>query len=137
MSNDLRSRRFAQLFGVLGGLVALVTGYLLILPRNDSLANGFLVGGAVAVAGAAVAFWRANKPSATSFERGVSGSADERDNAVAQAAFALGGKVSVLWISGGVIAMGVGAPVDIASTLMIWGQLLSLIGGWIYYSRKL
>lgn len=115
----------------------LVTGYLFILPRNDSLAHGFLTGGLVAISAAGIAFWRANRPSATSFERGMSGHADERDIAVGQAAMAFGGKVSLLWISGGVIAMGVGAPVEIASTLMIWGQLLSLVGAWIFYSRRL
>lgn len=134
---ELRPLRLAHLIGLLFGVVVLVTLYVFIRPLNDSLANGFLVGGLVAIGGMAIAFWRANKPSATSFERGVSGNADERDKAVGQAAFAFAGKVAVLWISGGVIAIGVGAPAEIASAVMIWGQLLSLVGGWIFYSRKL
>lgn len=85
----------------------------------------------------AVAFWRGGKPSATSIEREVSGHADERDRQVAKNAFAFAGKVALLWMGAGVVAIGVGARADIASALMIGGQLLSLIAGWVFYSRRL
>lgn len=140
MSNDrshsqgMRGRRVA---GLLAGLVVLITLYLALRPVNPSLANGALAGGLVALIAAAIVFLRAGRPSATSFERGVSGLADERDSSIAQHAFAFAGKVAILWIGAGVIAIGVGADPAIASAAMIWGQLLSLVGAWIFYSRRL
>lgn len=142
MSTDPRSLkpqslRIAHLTGLATGLAGIITLYLFIEPRNPLVANGALIGGLVALFGAAIAIWRSNKPSATSVERGISGLADERDSAVSRAAFAFAGKVSFLWIGGGVIAIGVGAPPEVASAVMIWGQLLSLIGALLFYSRKL
>ena len=56
---------------------------------------------------------------------------------MSRAAFAFAGKMSFLWITGGAIAIGVGASPEITSAAMIYGQLLSLIGALVFYSRKL
>ena len=127
MSTDLLTgRRTALTLG--GGLLALVlvvaTGLLLRAHGPGDMGNGFLSGAAVALVGGAVMWWRAlrHRDAATTFERAWTQTGDERDDAVLTSALAVLGLLALPLTGAAAIAIGLGAPVFMALTLLLVAQ---------------
>ncbi|MEI2715150.1 MAG: hypothetical protein V9G04_18120 [Nocardioides sp.] len=133
------STKSQQALGLALGAAIIVTLFLLVDPHNASMAKGLAQGGAFALAVAAFAFWRANRnPGGVSAaERGMAGLADERDNRVTEKALAFAGLASFGWMAMAVLLIGVGVRPEIPGAVMVWGQLVTLIGAYVWHSRRM
>lgn len=123
MKTDPKLRLIAYVAGFLGGATLLVTGTILLLNYGPgNMGHGFAVGGTLALAGFAFALWRAvRKPQkASSLERVLAHTADERDNRVATQAAAVVGVVAIVAASFAAVAIAIGAPAEIVSFALVY-----------------
>ncbi|KNH17768.1 hypothetical protein ACU18_09370 [Arthrobacter sp. ZBG10] len=110
-----------------GHETVVVVGLLLREYGPGNMGNGFLVGGALGLAAAGIGVWRAMRrpQSVTTFERAFAQTGDERDNAVFTRALAVMGPFSVLLTCAAVVAIGLGAPVEVALAVLLFTELLT------------
>jgi hypothetical protein len=127
-TEKLSARQRALVLGaVLAGVTVLVAVGLLLREHGPgNMGTGFLTGAAGAVVVAAVMLWRARRrpQTATTFERAWTQTGDERDDAVLTRALAVVGLLAVPLTGVAAIAIGLGALVEMALTLLMAAQLL-------------
>ncbi len=128
MSTDGRTRtKPALALGIALGALALlvVTGLLLREHGPGNMGTGFLWGGAVSLVGAGVMAWRVSRRpgSATTFERAWTQTGDERDDALLTRALAVLGLLAVPLTGAAVIAIGLGAAVEMVLTLLLVAEI--------------
>ena len=128
---------------VIGGMVCVVVLVILlwVAALTIPMSNGFLYGGA---SGASVvmlvyiALIIAKRRGHDTFAvRGLERRKDERDRATSQRAWALAGVVGLF---GNVVVGAVGAfggSMKLALVVVLWLQLVSFIGGNIYFNRTM
>jgi hypothetical protein len=118
---------------VLGAVVAVVSIWMLLRSSDSesaqSMAKGSLVGGAIGIAAATIAIWRARRrpDKASSSDRITSGLADERDRAVWRQATSIVGMCALPLCSVAAVAASLGAPVDAVMAILLWTQLVLLV----------
>ncbi|KAA1376576.1 hypothetical protein [Aeromicrobium fastidiosum] len=118
--------RAATLAGLAAGLVVVVVGGIALREHGPgNMGTGFLAGGLLAVAGAALASWRAaTRPAtASTFERSFTQSGDERDDAVLTHALAVLGICSLPATGVAAVAIALGAGASMVLALLLFGQL--------------
>jgi hypothetical protein len=141
MSTDRRTRtqQTRALVGVLVSLPLLIaTGLLLQEHGPGNMGTGFLVGGAVALVGAAVMWWRvSSRPGrATTFERAWTQTGDERDDAVLTHALAVVGLLALPLTGVATVAIGFGAAVEMVLTLLLVAEGLVLATTFVVVARR-
>ena len=128
---------------VIGGMVCVVVLVILlwVAALTVPMSNGFLYGGASGASAMMlvyVALFIAKRRGYDTFVvRELEKRDDERDRAASQRAWALTGVVGFF---GGIVATAVGAfggPMMPALAVVLWLQLISLIGGNIYFNRTM
>lgn len=106
---ETSSRRLPMLVGLAVGIVVLVAGGLLLRAYGPgNMGNGFMVGGAVALVGAAVAAVRVMAGGGSTFERAYTQMGDERDDLVLTRAMAVVGVCSIPLAAAAVVTVAVG-----------------------------
>lgn len=111
---------------ILVGLAAvIVTGLLLREHGPGNMGLGLLAGGAVGLAAVGVGYWRVSRrpDRVTTFERAWTQTGDERDHAVLNRSFAVLGLASFPLTSIAAIAVGFGAPVEMALALLLFAEI--------------
>ena len=135
---DAKRRRSAM-----GGMACVVAVVILlwVAALTIPMSNGFLYGGASGASAMMlvyVALFIAKRRGYDTFVvRELEKRDDERDRAASQRAWALTGVVGFF---GGIVATAVGAfggPMMPALAVVLWLQLISLIGGNIYFNRTM
>ena len=128
MSTDLRpGQKKALAIGVGGVTLALVIGVGLLLVEHGpgNMGKGFLTGGAVAMVGVAVMWWRTlgRRGRATMFERAWTQTGDERDDAVLTRALAVLGLLAFPLTGAAAVAIGLGATVEMVLALLLCAEV--------------
>lgn len=128
MSTDVRTttQKVYTVVVVLAGLAAIiVTGLLLRDHGPGHMGLGLLAGAAAGLTAAGVAYWRASRrpDRVTTFERAWTRTGDERDDAVLTRSFAVLGLASFPLTSVAAIAVGFGAPVEMALALLLFAEI--------------
>jgi hypothetical protein len=116
----------------------IATGLLLQEHGPGNMGTGFLVGGAVALVGAAVMWWRvSSRPGrATTFERAWTQTGDERDDAVLTHALAVVGLLALPLTGVAAVAIGFGAAVEMVLTLLLVAEGLVLATTFVVVARR-
>jgi len=115
-TNNLSAKQVATIVTtvllVIAGIVSV--GMFLREYGPGNMGNGFLTGAGIAIAGLAVAWWRAvrHPGSATSLERAWTMTGDERDDAVLTRALAVVGICAVPMVAAATIILSVGGPLE-------------------------
>ncbi|GEM_PF-1532017 len=133
-------RRTAVAVAVGAATLALVVGAVLALDRwgPGNMGRGFAVGALVGLGLGAVALWRGlRRPErATSGDRLFSGTADERDQAIATHAFATLGVAALPLVVVATLALALGAPADATTFLLLVALLVVLVGTFARTARR-
>jgi hypothetical protein len=140
MSTTDQSHRRVQLaLGMAAGLVIVVTlGLVLRRWGTGNMGDGVLQGGLVTLALFALAAWRtARRPDRTlTAERALTGTGDERDDAVMTRSAALVGVVAMPLTAIAAVALALGAPTDMVIALLLWTQLAIAVTSFAVISRR-
>lgn len=120
--------------------LALVVGGILALDRwgPGDMGRGFAAGALIGLALAGAALWRGlRRPErATTGDRLFSGTADERDEAIATRAFATLGLASLPLAVAATLALALGAPADATTFLLLVALLAVLVGAFARAARR-
>jgi hypothetical protein len=142
MSTDLRpgqKNALALGAGVATLALVIVVGLLLVEHGPGNMGKGFLSGAAVALLGAGVMWWRSlvRKERATTFERAWSQAGDERDDAVLTRALAVLGLLALPLTGAAGIAIGLGATVYVALTLLLVAEVVVGAVSFVVINRRI
>ena len=128
-----------MVYGVV--VVVVVVTLLWVAALTIPMSNGFLYGGASGASAVMLVYVALIVAKRRGYEtfvvRELEKRGDERDRAASQRAWALTGVVGFF---GGIVATAVGAfggPMMPALAVVLWLQLISLIGGNIYFNRTM
>lgn len=143
MSTDTtQGRRVLIATAVIGPVAIIVGGWLLLRGSTPgNMAGGFLSGGLASLVAVGVMHWRTRRSPqrATSFERAWTQAGDERDDAVLTRALAVLGLVCLpmAGVAGIAVGMGVGMGVDpsMATTLLVFGEIVVLAAAFVVINR--
>ena len=136
-------RRRPVIGGVIGGMVCVVVLVILlwVAALTVPMSNGFLYGGASGASAVMLVYIALiiakRRGYDTFFVRELEKREDERDRAASRRAWALTGVVGFF---GNVVVGAVGAfggPMTPALVIVLWLQLISFIGGNIYFNRTM
>ncbi|WP_104118835.1 hypothetical protein [Arthrobacter sp. B1805] len=123
MQTDTRFPRNVVALGILGVILALVTGAAVLLREHapGNMMPGFLVGLGIGVAGALAMAWRVlRRPErATTFERAWTRTGDEREDTLLTRALAVVGLGSLPLVGIATLAIGFGAEAPMVMTLLM------------------
>lgn len=115
-TNNLSAKHVAAIVTMAFLAIAAIASLGMFLREHGpgNMGNGFLIGAGVAIAGLAVAWWRAARrpDSATSLERAWTMTGDERDDAVLTRALAVLGISAVPVVATATIVLSVGGPLE-------------------------
>lgn len=139
MSTDQRKLVLTSSVGLLTGAAILVPLVLLLNRYGPGdMGRGAAVGGGIALAGFAVAAWRAMRrpESTTSLDRAFTRTGDERDDAVLTAALAVVGIVSLPASAIATAAVAVGAPALPTLTILLYTLLAVAIVAYVVQARR-
>lgn len=139
MSTDKRKLVLKASAGLISGAAVLVP-LVIVLNRYGpgDMGRGAAVGGGLALAGFAVAAWRAmRRPgSTTSLDRAFTRTGDERDDAVLTAALAVVGMVSLPAAAIATATVAVGAPALPTLAILLYALLAVAIVSYVVQSRR-
>ncbi|NKX92946.1 hypothetical protein HF995_06590 [Sanguibacter hominis ATCC BAA-789] len=139
MSTDQRKLVLKASVGLLAATAVLVP-LVLILNRYGpgDMGRGAAVGGSAVLVGFALAAWRAmRRPESTStLDRVFTRTGDERDDAVATAALAIVGVVSLPASAIATAAVAVGAPALPTLTILLYALLAVAIVAYVVQGRR-
>lgn len=139
-TDNARSSLAALTIGLAFGLVALVSGALLLRAYGPgNMWAGYLAGAGLALVAMGFAFvrvWR-NPAATTTAERAVTPAADERDKAVATSAAAVVGAVSLPLTGVAAVVVAVGVDPAPAFAILLWTQLVVLVVAFVRANRRM
>ena len=125
--------------GLVAGIAVLVPLVALLVNKAPgNMGAGAAFGGGFVLIAFTIAAWRTvRRPEeTTTFERSVTGSADERDRLVATKAASVLGVVSLPLTGIAAVAIAVGAPAIPTLTIMLYTQLTTAVVSFILVSRR-
>lgn len=140
MRNESAPLRRAQVvLGLaVGAAVVITLGLLLREQGPGNMGNGMLAGGALALLGFGLAAWRVwyRPDRASSLDRSIIGSGDERDDAILTRALAVAG-VTALPLTGlAVVAIALSISTDAVLAVLIFAQAAALVAAYLFQVRR-
>ena len=133
------TRKAGTAVAIVAALAAvIVTGLLLQEHGPGNMGTGMLAGAAVGLVAAGVGIWRVSRrpDSTTTFERAWMRTGDERDDAVLTRALAVLGLASFPLTAVAAIAVGFGAPVEMAIALLLFAEIGVGAGAFAVVNRR-
>ncbi len=140
MRNESAPLRRAQVvLGLaVGAAVVITLGLLLREQGPGNMGNGMLAGGALGLLGFGLAAWRVwyRPDRASSLDRSIIGSGDERDDAILTRALAVAG-VTALPLTGlAVVAIALSISTDAVLAVLIFAQAAVLVAAYLFQVRR-
>lgn len=136
----LRDRRTPRqhVVALVLALAVILTLFVLLHPRNASLANGILSGGLAVLAFGVFALVRRGRGrGSSSLERGLGSAADERDEALMTRTLAVDGIAGMALMSANLVAVALGVRPEVAGTLATWADLGVMGAAYAWHARRM